>query len=241
MVFDALAWVLGFAIILHRRRGTPSPAQAVPFDVRLWLLAGAVVGAAVGAKLLAWVEDPDIYLTQLGNPAAWLGGKTVVGGLLGGWLGVEVAKKLNGVTLRTGDAYVLPLMVGMSVGRIGCFLTGLDDHTYGVATSLPWAVDFGDGVPRHPTQLYDIVMLVMLAAIALPLRGRPPGTKFRIFIGGYCVYRLLIEFLKPSDKPLLGLSAIQLAALLGATAALVTLLRHGAPPGGKPAEMPQIK
>jgi phosphatidylglycerol---prolipoprotein diacylglyceryl transferase len=110
---------------------------------------------------------------------------------------------------------VLPLCLSMAIGRVGCFLTGLADQTYGYHTSLPWAVDFGDG-PRHPTQLYDVVFLSLLACLMLTLRpSKPaPGVMFRLFVFSYCLYRFAVEFLKPSPKPLLGLSAIQVASLV---------------------------
>ena len=151
----------------------------------------------------------------------WLGGKTIVGGLLGGWIGVEIAKSRLGVRAATGDGYVFPLIFGMAVGRIGCFLTGLPDHTYGNFSTLPWAVNFGDG-PRHPTQLYDIGFLVLLA-IALRLRMRKPsenGRLFRLFLGAYLIYRFGVEFIKPTYRPYLGLSAIQLACIVGAAVCL---------------------
>ena len=64
------------------------------------------------------------------------------------WGGVELAKRACGVTRSTGDQFVWPLAVGTAIGRLGCFFTGLDDHTYGTATRLPWGVDFGDGILR---------------------------------------------------------------------------------------------
>jgi phosphatidylglycerol---prolipoprotein diacylglyceryl transferase len=67
---------------------------------------------------------------------------------------VEVTKKIIKVPTSTGDAFAYPLIVGTAIGRIGCFFTGLSDRTYGTATSLPWGIDFGDRIPRHPTQLY---------------------------------------------------------------------------------------
>ena len=154
----------------------------------------------------------------------WMGGKTIVGGLLGGWVGVEVAKKYVRVHQSTGDLYVFPLIFGMAVGRVGCFLTGLDDHTYGNLTSLPWGVNFGDG-PRHPTQLYDILFLSIFALI-LFIRSRQPypnGSLFRTFMLGYLIYRFSIEFLKPRYHPWLGMSMIQIACLLSAIACVLML------------------
>lgn len=88
------------------------------------------------------------------------GGKTIVGGLLGSWFAVELGKKLEGITTRTGDLFAIPLCIGIAVGRVGCLLAGLADDTYGKPTSLLWAVDFGDGIARHPTQAYEILFCV---------------------------------------------------------------------------------
>jgi prolipoprotein diacylglyceryltransferase len=156
-----------------------------------------------------------------------LGGKTIVGGLLGGWAGVEIAKKRLGIAHSTGDGYVFPLVLGMSVGRIGCFLTGLADHTYGTHTSLPWAVDFGDG-PRHPTQLYEIGFLLLVGAVFLARLRRPRanGELFRLFMLGYFAFRLVVEFIKPRYTiPYVGLSSIQIASLIGGVVAAAQLMR----------------
>jgi len=217
-VMEVLAYTGGFQLYLFLRRRWKGPV--VPLEQNLWVIVGAIFGALVGSKLLAWAESwQDYYrfwkLTH--SLILFAGGKTIVGGLLGGWIGVETAKKILGIKYSTGDLYVFPLILGMSVGRVGCFLTGLSDHTYGNYTSVPWAVDFGDG-PRHPTQLYDIVFLTILG-FALWLRMQKPyenGRIFRLFIFGYCVYRFNVEWLKPTYKHYLGMSAIQLACLTGA-------------------------
>src|SRR4051812_15021134 len=148
---ELIAYSGGFQLyLLLRRRKTF--ATSVPFEKNMWIIVGAIFGALAGSKLLAFVESFDQYRQHLSDPRAWVGGKTIVGGLLGGWAGVEFAKKHLGITQSTGDAFVFPLILGICIGRVGCFLTGLDDHTHGVHSRLPWAVDFGDG-PRHPTQL----------------------------------------------------------------------------------------
>jgi prolipoprotein diacylglyceryltransferase len=226
LLMELVAYTGGFQLYLWLRRRSPSRLET---ESNLWVITGAILGAAVGSKLLAWAESFNAYRPLLAEPRAWLGGKTIVGGLLGGWIGVELAKGRLGVRRSTGDLMVFPLIFGMSVGRIGCFLTGLDDHTYGVATSLPWAINFGDGVGRHPTQLYDIVFLSVLALILWINRPRitGEGRLFRYFIGSYLLWRFLIEFLKPRELriPALNLSAIQLASLAGAAVCAASLVR----------------
>ena len=131
------------------------------------------------------------------------------------------------MTRRTGDTYVLPLIFGIALGRVGCFLTGLADHTYGVATSLPWAVDFGDGVLRHPTQLYESLFLLLSGVLLFGLRHRlqRQGLMFRAFMGLYLSFRLGVECIKPSLKIYGGLSAIQWACLAGLGALAYSLWR----------------
>jgi prolipoprotein diacylglyceryltransferase len=225
-VMELLGYFLGFQLYLLLRRRWRGPV--VPVENNLWLIVGAIFGALVGSKLLAWAESwPDYFrFWKLTHTATmFLGGKTIVGGLIGGWIGVEAAKKILRIGFSTGDLYVFPLIVGMSIGRVGCFLTGLDDHTCGNFTSLPWGVDFGDG-PRHPAQLYDIVFLMVLGAI-LFVRMRPPyenGRIFRLFMFGYCGYRFLVEFIKPTGPKYVGVSAIQLACL--ATALICAYLLY---------------
>jgi phosphatidylglycerol---prolipoprotein diacylglyceryl transferase len=217
-VMEVIGYTGGFQLylLLRRRWG----GIQAPFEQGLWLIVGAIFGALFGSKLLAWIESrPDYWQLWQSNHdlSAFFGGKTIVGGLLGGWLGVEIVKKFLGIRFSTGDIYVFPLILGMSIGRIGCFLTGLPDHTYGNHTALPWAVDFGDG-PRHPTQLYDIVFLALLG-LALLVRMRRPypnGMIFRLFILAYSIYRLAVEFIKPTYRPYAGFSAIQLACIAGA-------------------------
>ncbi len=225
LVMEMLAYTAGFQFYLLLRRKQIQPT--VPIEQNLWIIVGAIFGALIGSKLLAWIESPSEFVQVLGTPAM-LGGKTIVGGLLGGWAGVEFAKKRVDVTQSTGDLFVLPLALGICIGRVGCFLTGLDDHTYGTFTSLPWGVNFGDG-PRHPTQLYEIAFIAVLG-ILLATRYKlayTNGQTFRLFMAGYLLFRFGVEFLKPSYKPYVGMSAIQIASLVGAIVA-VRLWKRGA-------------
>src|SRR5207247_4937631 len=162
------------------RRRAKRSGEALPVEPNLWIIVGAIIGAAAGSKLLALAENFHELWPHRADPRAWLAGKTIVGGLLGGWIGVEIVKNRLGITRSTGDLFVFPLIFGMAVGRIGCFLTGLEDHTHGVATSLPWGVDFGDGVRRHPTQLYEIAALIfILGVILLRIVAATPASPLR--------------------------------------------------------------
>ncbi len=137
----------------------------MPVPLRWAVVAAAVAGAAIGSKLLFWLEDPRLTYHNLHNPAYLIGGKTIVGALIGGLLTVELMKRYIGLRTSTGDLYAIPLAFGIAIGRIGCFLTGLSDNTYGTPTTLPWGINFGDGIPRHPTQLYEVVFLLLLIPI----------------------------------------------------------------------------
>jgi prolipoprotein diacylglyceryltransferase len=141
-----------------------------------------------------------------------MGGKTIVGVLIGGLAAVEWTKHQVGITKRTGDIFAFPLTIGTAIGRMGCFLTGAEDHTAGIYTALPWGVNFGDG-PRHPTQLYEILFLIFLAFAVEHLARRPhrEGDLFKLFMVSYFAFRLTVDFLKPELYVLLGLSTIQWA------------------------------
>lgn len=216
-VFEMLAYAAGLRTFLWTRKRL-APAAFEREDDVVSVGVGAIVGAALGAKLAFWLDDPLRAFANFPDLGHLLEGKSIVGALLGGLVGVELAKRIAGVRRSTGDAFVLPLTVGMCIGRIGCFLAGLDDHTYGNPTSLPWGVDFGDGVARHPTQLYEIAFL--LAQYGLIHRYRHaldhPGDRFRAFMIGYLAFRLLVEFIKPLPYAYFGaLSGLQLLCLAG--------------------------
>lgn len=216
-LLEMTAYALGFRLYLCERRRTALPALASR-EHAIVVGAGAIIGAALGAKLSYWLYDPLYAFANFPDWTRLLEGKSIIGALLGGLLGVELAKRLDGVRGSTGDAFVLPLMVGMAIGRVGCFLAGLDDHTYGNPTSLPWAVDFGDGMPRHPTQLYEIAFLASFGTWLWLRRNAftREGDRFRAFMIGYLVYRLLIESIRPIPVHYFGwLSGLQLLCIAG--------------------------
>lgn len=211
-LFEALAYFIGFRIYLYTRN-----KNQLSMDKAIWVIIGAAAGAFIGSKLLFWFEDPIrtwneqslIYLLQ---------GKTIVGGLLGGLIGVEWTKNKLGITRSTGDEMVFPLIIAIAIGRVGCFLTGLSDHTYGTQTTWWTGIDFGDGIMRHPTQLYEIVFLLLFGTILFVISKKivfSDGFFFQVFMVSYLSWRFFIDFIKPTPDLYLNLNNVQIACLLG--------------------------
>ncbi len=199
---------------LWHRQHHQSPAQGR----QLAVLIGCILGAALGNKMMFWLEVPHLLPLYWNTIELWTGGQSMVGGLLGGLIGVELGKKWAGVQHSTGDAFVFPLLLGLGIGRIGCFVSGLADGTYGLPTDLPWGMDLGDGIPRHATSLYEIIFVIFLAGVLSHLQ-RPfsaqQGLLFKTLLCSYLLWRLGIDALKPLHFDYgLGLSGIQLVCLL---------------------------
>jgi phosphatidylglycerol---prolipoprotein diacylglyceryl transferase len=199
-VFDLLAWGsgLGMSVLLYRwrlRELTRDVARKVDGGYFAALVAGAIPGAWLAGSLNT-LRDSHPALSH-----------SVVGALVGAIVAVEIYKRLKGVTGSTGGVFVGSFSLGVVVGRLGCFFAGLPDGTYGTPTRLPWAVDLGDGIGRHPVQLYESAsMALFLAIYLLGLQRRSPWAMRRGFYA-MCVWygaqRFAWEFLKPYP-PLVG-------------------------------------
>jgi phosphatidylglycerol:prolipoprotein diacylglycerol transferase len=209
-VMELAAFALGGWLWRRSRKGTPLlSGQGPDFPA----LIGCILGAMLGSRLVNWIQEPGpLWLAGMLR----LPGQSMVGGLLGGWIGVELGKLGNGFRRSTGDAYVQPMLWALVVGRIGCLLAGLNESTHGQPTSLPWGVDLGDGIARHPAPLYEMIFVALFAWILQRWpRSAPEGLKFRICAGGYLLWRFVVEFLKPAPWKALGLSGLQWVCLGG--------------------------
>lgn len=210
LLFEASAYAVGFWLYRRARRDD----DPIAAEARWSLLVAVVLGAALGSKLLHHLAQPSLLGATLREPLALLGGKTIVGGLLGGWIAVELAKRRLGIRRRTGDVYAVPLAVGIAVGRLGCFLAGPADGTAGLPTDLAWGVAVGDGVARHPVALLEAAFLFALAAALAGWTPRVEGDRFRAFLAAYLGFRVGVDFLKPIE-PVAGLGVLQWASLAG--------------------------
>ncbi len=211
-VCETLSYFLGYRYFVFLRGKT---RDDISDNHRLIIFAGAAVGALLGSHFVGALEDPVQFTFSFGY---LMGNKTIVGGLLGGLIGVELTKTRLKVSVSSGDLMVYPLILAMIIGRTGCFLAGLHDGTFGIATTLPWGIDFGDGIRRHPTNLYEIVFWGALWISLLRFEKSYPlsdGARFKIFLSSYLVFRFWVEFIKPDYFFPFGLSVIQLVCVMG--------------------------
>ncbi len=191
LVFDLLAAALAFQALRLTHAWSPTPTEPPAF--RPAYATALVLGAVLGAY-------------GLGTANLWLSGlpglgRSILGALIGATLAVEGYKALTGTKGSTGALFVPAFSLAVAVGRIGCFLSGLADNTHGIPTSLPWGHDFGDGIPRHPVQLYEAATMGGFFAVSLWLLARHPqafrARGFYLMAGVYAAQRFGLEFLKP--------------------------------------------
>src|SRR6202044_652737 len=207
--FDALAWIA--AVLSYRWLTRSAAVKFPPFPVADWHYTAVLVfGAGVGAVSF---RNRNLWLSQAAGVA-----RSIEGALAGGIVAVELYKRSAQITVRTGARFALPLAVGVAIGRIGCYLAGLDDFTYGTPTTLPWGHDFGDGIPRHPVQLYESAAMAAFAifyVVAVVKRnGFVIANGFYLALGYYGLQRFVWEFLKPYGALLGPLTLFHLLSLV---------------------------
>ncbi|MCA6123430.1 prolipoprotein diacylglyceryl transferase [Bradyrhizobium sp. WSM 1704] len=224
-VFDVAAWCAAGAAMwwLSRVRSLQFPKQSF----ELSYIAALVFGAGIGAYIFGTL---NLWLSGISGIA-----RSVEGALAGGIIAIELYKWLHGISLRTGARFALPLALGVAVGRLGCYFAGLDDFTYGTPTALPWGHDFGDGILRHPVQLYESLAMAAFAVFyvwAVLNRNAAIVTNgFYLVLLFYGLQRFIWEFIKPygaligpfSLFHLLSLFVMVYAAVMLATAPNVSL------------------
>lgn len=209
LTFDLLATALALALtaIIHRWRPAPPPLQPLQRGEGYFL--SLSLGLALGSYGLG-----TLNLWLMGVPMV---GRSIMGALAGAIAGVELWKAARGVRGSTGLFFVPAFATLVAVGRIGCALSGLDDQTYGLPTSLPWGHDFGDGIPRHPVALYESLSMAAFLTLALAaMATRAPlfmAHGFYLMVGFYALQRLLWEGLKPYPAVLGPLTVFQVTSL----------------------------
>ena len=216
----------GTLFLVLRHRAQRSHLLPLSIRQRFALAIGIILGSLAGAALIGYAESFQ-FLWHLSSdgpipPAT----QVSLGAMLGGWIGLEIAKRIQQTTHPSGDLFVFPMIVAIAFSRIAAFLNPIVGQRSGLPTSLPWCVDFGDGIPRHPTQLYEVIFILLLAAILLGRirRQRQRGCMFSQFVFAYLAFAFLLDFLRPRYALAmipLPLSIFQLAAFVGMAHALL--------------------
>ena len=195
-----------------------------PLDERLlWIVAGTLFAGAIGAKIgTGWRYVTVTHDHSLTGILA-RGGRSIVGGLAGAYVGAVITKRLVGYRRRTGDLFAPAVAIGMAIGRVGCLLS----EQVGTPTTLPWGLRFSaetlrripncpyclPGVALHPSFLYEIAfhaaMFVWLLSYWRP-RIRVEGDLFKIYLLAYAIFRFLVEFVRGNPPLWSGLTGSQL-------------------------------
>lgn len=200
----------------------------------MFSLSGCFVGSIVGAIFLNTILfGKDYTLNTITSMN--IEGMSVLGGILGGFIGVEIFKKIVGHKESTGDAFAIAIPIGHSIGRIGCLLAGC---CFGVHSNLPWAISYPmDSIPYmihqhmglinnnstlslsvHPIPIYEIIFNLLLLILLLKIRDKfkTNGSTFRFYLLGYCVFRFFEEFLRADTGIviLLNLKPIQINLII---------------------------
>jgi len=212
-ILEYLAFIIAFRYYVVLRKKTD---DSISSGNRLSIIIGAIFGALIGSRLIGFIEYP-ITEFSIEELIRVTNEKTIMGGLFGGLLGVEFAKWLIGEKESSGDLFTLPIILGIFIGRIGCFLSGIKEFTYGKPTSFFMGMDLGDGIARHPTSLYELFFLAGLFFILKRIHQQNRlrnGELFKLFMISYFSFRFCIEFIKPNTVFTLGLSSIQWLCLI---------------------------
>jgi phosphatidylglycerol:prolipoprotein diacylglycerol transferase len=183
-------------------------------DSRLfYVYLGALGGAFFGAKVIYLAAEGWLRWNAPDRWLQWATGKTILGGLLGGYLGVEIAKKLVGYKQPTGDWFALIAPVGIALGRIGCWFHGC---CQGGPLSKAWyTVADRHGIERWPSVPAELLFNLLALGVFLFLRHKRAlaGQHFHLYLIAYGLFRFVHEFLRDEPRLFGNFSGYQIAAL----------------------------
>lgn len=222
-LFDIVAATAAAAMTVGcffwRLKDAAGRIERAGFGYALVLVAGAAVGGYAAGTANLWLS---------GQPGV---ARSIVGALAGAITTIEIYKRARGITGSTGLIFVPAFATSVVIGRWGCFFSGLTDHTHGCPTTLPCGHDFGDGVSRHPVQLYESAAMAGFLVYALVmLTRRDPffmRNGFYLLVLWYAAQRFAWEFLKPY-APILGPLNLFHLICLGLVAYAVAMMRSRA-------------
>lgn len=208
-LFTTFAYVAGALVFWLDARRKNMATEGIR-----WIALAGLCGGVLGAKLSEWlIAHAQILLTQ---PQLFLdprmGGRTVIGGVLGGWLCVEIAKKRLGIRRPTGDSFALALPMGETIGRIGCFFNGC---CYGVVCERNSFAIWQHGAWRVPTQFVLGAASLLIFFVVLKMRSKlRDGETWLLYLSLFGASRFVIEFWRERNLVFGALSFAQIVCLV---------------------------
>jgi phosphatidylglycerol:prolipoprotein diacylglycerol transferase len=204
-----LGWLYARAVIANDRFwGGPAPLTVLDYDdFVLWVTLGIILGGRTGYVLF---YNLDHFIAQPAEIVqVWKGGMSFHGGFLGCVLAVGLFAWKRGIPfLSVGDITCAVGPIGLFLGRLANFVNG---ELWGRPTDVPWAMIFpgreADGIPRHPSQLYEATLeglVLLLILYVLIRRGalKRPGLIIGAFAMIYAVMRSFCELFREPDVQL---------------------------------------
>jgi prolipoprotein diacylglyceryltransferase len=208
VISECLAFSVGFRYYVVSKKYYDGNASGNYRQIIIW---GATLGTFLGARIMGFLENP-YGIHQLRQILIQFNARSIMGGIFGAMLGIKLVRKLVKEEHLSFDLFILPLILSIFIGRVGCFLNGTKDFTYGTETDFFMAMDLGDGLYRHPIALYELVFLALLFIGMHRNRHalwQIPELMFTIFMMSYFGFRFCIEYLKPNVFFVYGLSSVQ--------------------------------
>ncbi|MCJ7605789.1 MAG: prolipoprotein diacylglyceryl transferase [Dehalococcoidales bacterium] len=192
---------------------------------------GALVGipsGVLGARLFHVLDYLDYFKDHPGEIFSNFGqGLAVYGAVLGAALGVWIYSLISKKSFGYIADMIAPgIILAQAIGRVGCTLNGC---CYGVETDIFCAVTWAHGNqlvgPVHPTQIYEIIidLIIFGSLLMLRKRFRPDGSLFLVYLTAYSAWRFGVDFIREGRELFLGLHEAQLIAI-GVLIITVTLL-----------------
>tara|TARA_Y100000031_G_C8174723_1_gene363514 strand:- start:228 stop:995 length:768 start_codon:yes stop_codon:yes gene_type:complete len=204
--YYGLFFVLGFVIAyfllnyLVKRKHIELTKDDVS-DLLLYVIVGTVLGARL---FYVFAYNLPFYMQNPGQIiAVWNGGLSFHGGLIGATIAAFYFCKKKKVSFYTiADIAVIPLALGLALGRLGNFTNG---ELFGRVTNVPWSVKFPDAEgARHPSQIYASFknLIIFFTLWVVKDKKLPAGFMFWLFVIMYSVLRFTVEFFRQPDPQL---------------------------------------